>query len=139
MPDILLIQPPIRDFYLTAKRTMPYGLASIAAGLRQAGFTVAILDGLATSRSRIISWPANMDYLKPFFGRANSPYARYCWLALCRECFQEGLFLRGGSEEQFVVLPSAQGQLKQLRCGAQLLPKRGGERKTVRLDLRPDL
>ena len=31
MVDILLIQPPIRDFYLTAKLTMPYGLACIAA------------------------------------------------------------------------------------------------------------
>ena len=37
--DILLIQPPIRDFYLTAKRTIPYGLASIAAGLIEAGFS----------------------------------------------------------------------------------------------------
>ena len=33
MVDILLIQPPIRDFYLTAKRTIPYGLASIASAL----------------------------------------------------------------------------------------------------------
>jgi hypothetical protein len=33
MVDILLIQPPIADFYHTAKRTIPYGLASIAAAV----------------------------------------------------------------------------------------------------------
>ncbi|NLJ28890.1 MAG: hypothetical protein GX433_12880, partial [Deltaproteobacteria bacterium] len=52
MADILLIQPPIRDFYLTAKRTIPYGLACIAASLIKEGFSVEILDGLATSKSR---------------------------------------------------------------------------------------
>lgn len=69
MPDILLIQPPIRDFYLTAKRTLPYGLACIAASARKAGFSVTIFDGLATSKSRIRPWPSQMDYLTPFFGR----------------------------------------------------------------------
>ncbi len=40
MPDVLLVQPPIRDFYLTAKRTIPYGLASIAAAVAARGFSV---------------------------------------------------------------------------------------------------
>ncbi len=78
MPDILLIQPPIEDFYLTAKRTLPYGLASIAAALRQAGFTVEICDGLATPKSRVIPWPREMDYLAPFYGRADlSPFGLF--------------------------------------------------------------
>ena len=78
MPDILLIQPPIQDFYLTAKRTLPYGLASIAAALRQAGFTVDICDGLATTRNREIPWPEGTDYLAPFYGRPDlSPYALF--------------------------------------------------------------
>ena len=55
--NILLIQPPIRDFYLTAKRTIPYGLASIAAGLIEAGFCVQILDALATAKSRVLDLP----------------------------------------------------------------------------------
>ncbi|NNK01581.1 MAG: B12-binding domain-containing radical SAM protein, partial [Desulfatitalea sp.] len=69
MPDILLIQPPIEDFYLTLKRTVPYGLASIAAVLRRFGFSVAILDGLATSKARTIPWPDTMVHLAPYFGR----------------------------------------------------------------------
>ena len=78
MPDILLIQPPIEDFYLTAKRTQPYGLAVIAACLRRAGFTVEILDALATGKNRVVSWPAEMGYLSPFFGRPDgSPFALF--------------------------------------------------------------
>jgi radical SAM superfamily enzyme YgiQ (UPF0313 family) len=78
MPDILLIQPPIHDFYLTAKRTFPYGLASIAASLRQAGFSVEILDALATAKSRVIARPGEMAYLEPFFGRSDrSPFGLF--------------------------------------------------------------
>lgn len=78
MPDILLIQPPIEDFYLTAKRTMPYGLAGIAASLRQAGFSVGLVDGLATLKRRILPWPPEMGHLQPFFDRADrSPFALF--------------------------------------------------------------
>ena len=78
MVDILLIQPPIADYYLTAKRTMPYGLASIAAAVEQAGFTVAIVDALATAKSRVVRVPAEMDGLKAFYGRADrSPFALF--------------------------------------------------------------
>ncbi len=78
MPDILLLQPPIRDFYLTAKRTVPYGLACIAAALRQAGFSVEILDALATSRSRKIPLPPEMDYLNLYYGLPDvSPFGLF--------------------------------------------------------------
>ena len=69
MPDILLIQPPIRDFYLTVKRTIPYGLACIAATLRDSGFSVKILDALATTKSRICDIPPELNYLSPYYGR----------------------------------------------------------------------
>ena len=69
MPDILLIQPPIRDFYLTAKRTIPYGLACIAPALLKNGFSVKILDALATSKSRVCDLPREMEYLRKYYGR----------------------------------------------------------------------
>lgn len=68
MVDILLVQPPIHDFYLTAKRTVPYGLASIAASLVAEGFSVDILDALATDKSRILPYPPEMSFLSPFYG-----------------------------------------------------------------------
>jgi anaerobic magnesium-protoporphyrin IX monomethyl ester cyclase len=69
MPDILLIQPPIRDFYLTAKRTIPYGLACMAPTLIKSGFSVKILDALATSKSRACDLPQEMNYLRKYYGR----------------------------------------------------------------------
>ena len=78
MPDILLIQPPIRDFYLTTKRTFPYGLACIASALMDSGFAVSILDGLATSKSRIRELPEELRYLQPYYGRPDrSPFALF--------------------------------------------------------------
>ncbi len=67
MSDILLIQPPIRDFYLTNKRTIPYGLACIASTLTKKGFSVEILDALATSKSRACELPGEMDYLRKYY------------------------------------------------------------------------
>ncbi len=78
MPEILLIQPPIRDFYLTKKRTIPYGLASLATGLLEAGFDVEILDCLATDKSREVPLPQEMQYLREFYHRYDkSPYSLF--------------------------------------------------------------
>ena len=78
MPDILLIQPPIRDFYLTAKRTIPYGLTCIASALIESGYSVDILDGLATSKARIRELPEQMGYLRQYYGKPDrSPVALF--------------------------------------------------------------
>jgi anaerobic magnesium-protoporphyrin IX monomethyl ester cyclase len=78
MTDVLLVQPPIRDFYLTAKRTIPYGLSSIAAAVAARGFSVAILDALANSKSRPVALPAEMSDLEKFYGRPDvSPFALF--------------------------------------------------------------
>jgi len=78
MADILLIQPPIRDFYLTEKRTIPYGLTCIAAELMENGFTVEIMDALAIGKSRKIALPPEMNYLKTFYGKIDiSPFGLF--------------------------------------------------------------
>jgi len=78
MSDILLIQPPIRDFYLTAKRTIPYGLTCIASALIESGYSVDILDGLATSKARIRELPEQMGYLRQYYGKSDrSPVALF--------------------------------------------------------------
>lgn len=76
--DILLIQPPVRDFYLTAKRTVPYGLISIAASLIKYGFSVQVFDALATSKNRPEKLPPEFFYLNPFYGKADiSPFCLF--------------------------------------------------------------
>jgi hypothetical protein len=78
MVDVLLIQSPIRDFYLTAKRTIPYGLACLAAVLIEDGFSVRIVDALATSKSRIIDLPEEMAYVHKYYGKSDqSPFALF--------------------------------------------------------------
>ncbi|MBU2514937.1 B12-binding domain-containing radical SAM protein [bacterium] len=78
MSDILLIQPPIRDFYLTAKRTIPYGLTSIASLLLQEGFDVEIIDGLASKKSHIIPLPVEMGYLREYYTESDiSPFSLF--------------------------------------------------------------
>jgi anaerobic magnesium-protoporphyrin IX monomethyl ester cyclase len=104
MPDILLIQPPVRDFYLTAKRTIPYGLTCIASALMDSGFSVAILDGLATSKSRVCKLPDEMSYLHPYYGRPDlSPFALfhhfrhygYSFDTIGKKAAESGAFLVG--------------------------------------------
>lgn len=71
MVDILLIQPPIEDFYFTHKRSIPYGLMSIAAVLKDRGFSVALLDCLAVNKSKKIPVPDELDYLSFFYGNSD--------------------------------------------------------------------
>jgi len=78
MPDIILIQPPIRDFYLTAKRTIPYGLACIASPLLREGYSVEILDALASNRAKKVGLPPEMSYLREFYsGPDISPFSMF--------------------------------------------------------------
>jgi anaerobic magnesium-protoporphyrin IX monomethyl ester cyclase len=76
--DVLLLQPPIRDFYLTSKRTIPYGLISIASSLSQNGFTVHVFDALATPKSRPETPPPELSYLFEFYGKPDcSPFCLF--------------------------------------------------------------
>ena len=63
---ILLIQPPIQDFYQTSIRTQPIGLAYLAASLKNHGHHVEILD-CQTEKKKSIPVPAELSYLKDFY------------------------------------------------------------------------
>ena len=72
LSKVILVQPPIEDFYLTKKRTIPYGLACIAASLQKQGFDVEILDALATNKAKTIAYPEEFSYLKQFYGQKDN-------------------------------------------------------------------
>ena len=74
MLHIILIQPPVEDFYFTFKRSIPYGLAGIAAALTQRGFSVEILDALAVKKSIIIPYPKEMLPLRTWYGEPDSAH-----------------------------------------------------------------
>jgi radical SAM superfamily enzyme YgiQ (UPF0313 family) len=74
---ILLIQPPIRDFYQTSLRTQPIGLAYLAASLKKEGHKVEILD-CQTGTKKPIPVPAELSYLRDFYPlNDRSPFKLY--------------------------------------------------------------
>ena len=74
---ILLIQPPIQDFYQTPIRTQPIGLAYLAASLINQGYQVEILD-CQTEKKKSIPIPAELSYLKDFYPfNDRSPFKLY--------------------------------------------------------------
>jgi radical SAM superfamily enzyme YgiQ (UPF0313 family) len=74
---ILLIQPPIQDFYQTSIRTQPIGLAYISSSLKIYGHEVEILD-CQTDRKRSLPIPSELYYLKDFYPfNDRSPFKLY--------------------------------------------------------------
>jgi len=72
---ILLIQPPVEDFYQTACRTYPLGLTYLAAVLQEDGFEVAILDAHKPALRRTIPLPRRFRYMRKYYAPDNkSPY-----------------------------------------------------------------
>jgi tRNA A37 methylthiotransferase MiaB len=63
---VLLIQPPIRDFYRTSIRTQPIGLAYLAASLQARGHAVEILD-CQTAEKSSVPIPPELAYLKDYY------------------------------------------------------------------------
>jgi tRNA A37 methylthiotransferase MiaB len=75
---VLLIQPPVADFYQTTIRTLPVGLLYLASSLRQSSIEVEILDCQATDKKRVIDIPPEFAYLKRYYRPDNSsPFKLY--------------------------------------------------------------
>jgi radical SAM superfamily enzyme YgiQ (UPF0313 family) len=74
---VLLIQPPVRDFYETSIRTQPIGLAYLAASLQSSGFEVDILDCRQKKKTSIPLSP-ELSYLQEFYPLEDrSPFKLY--------------------------------------------------------------
>jgi anaerobic magnesium-protoporphyrin IX monomethyl ester cyclase len=74
---ILLIQPPILDFYQTSVRTQPIGLAYLASSLRSQGYEVEILD-CQTGKRKSAPVPPELSYLQDFYPfNDRSPFKLY--------------------------------------------------------------
>jgi hypothetical protein len=65
---ILLVQPPVQDFYQTTMRTLPVGLLYLASSLQAAGYEVELLDCQATSQKRVLDLPGEFQCLKRWVG-----------------------------------------------------------------------
>jgi len=74
---VLLIQPPLEDFYTTAIRLYPLGLVYAAAVLRRLGVAVGILDCLNPLKKHPLPLPPDFHYLEPFLERDPLLFKRY--------------------------------------------------------------
>ncbi len=63
---ILLVQPPLEDFYTTPIRLYPLGLLYVATVLERQGHEVIILDTLNPFKKRTIAIPEYFSYLKKY-------------------------------------------------------------------------
>lgn len=64
---ILLINPPIQDFYQTEIRQQPLGLKYLQAVLQQQGYTVFLFDCLDSEKKQTIALPGQFHYLKKYY------------------------------------------------------------------------
>ena len=63
---ILLLQPPIEDFYTTPIRFYPLGLLYTARVALEMGVEVEILDCLTPLKKRQLALPSDFAYMRPF-------------------------------------------------------------------------
>ncbi|MCK5739017.1 B12-binding domain-containing radical SAM protein [bacterium] len=77
-PDVLLIHPPVRDFYQTQFRLQPLGLEYLCSVLQKNGFNTHILDCLAEPVRQTIPLPPKMTYLRPHYPTGDlSPFRAF--------------------------------------------------------------
>ncbi len=96
---ILLVQPPIEDFYDTDIRLQPIGLAYLKAAAKRAfpDLQIKIVDFHRGWGRRTKAWPKDLNYLKPFYSVDDrgpfSAFHRYFRFGAEREQIME-VFLR---------------------------------------------
>ncbi len=93
---IVLIQPPIEDFYSTAVRLQPIGLAYLKAAVKKAlpEVEIKIKDFLHGYGRRTIPLPGELRFLRPFYRHPDrSPFSTfyhyYCFGATVETIVQE--------------------------------------------------
>lgn len=127
--QILLVNPPIEDFYQTKIRQETLGLAYLAAVLRQTGFNVTILDALAGSGRKTIELPPALKYLKVYYPQDDlSPFRLFTsyfhfgksWQALEKEIARTNPALIGISANFTAYFSSV---VQVARICKQILPK----------------
>ncbi len=72
---ILLIAPPVFDFYFTIHRMEPLGLEYIREALENAGHSVTLYDSTASGKVKTVSAPPEFGYLSEFYEEDTSPFS----------------------------------------------------------------
>jgi len=77
---ILLVNPPIEDFYITGIRRQPLGLLYIASSLKKAGYDPELLN-CNTGKKQVMDLPHEFSYLRDYIDHPESelrfPFKNY--------------------------------------------------------------
>ncbi|MFH1856898.1 MAG: radical SAM protein [Candidatus Omnitrophota bacterium] len=74
---ILLISPPVEDFFFTPQRAYPLGILSIGTVLEEAGFSVKILNCVEDYTKTTLPFPKRFSYLKRYYQPNKSPFCLF--------------------------------------------------------------
>ena len=74
---VLLINPPIEDFYITRQRLYPLNLLYIGTLLKLADFKVEIINSLEYCKKTQLSIPKDFSYLKRYYHKNKSPFCLF--------------------------------------------------------------
>jgi len=77
MAKILLISPPVEDFFFTPQRAYPLGLLYIAAGLKAADHAVKIINCPHDYKRVTLAYPEEFKYLSRYYKANKSPFALF--------------------------------------------------------------
>jgi hypothetical protein len=73
---VLLVSPPLHDFYFTPARIEPLGLLYLAEALRREGFEkVDVLDAASAGKTKRMARPPEMDYLSAYYHEDESCFS----------------------------------------------------------------
>jgi len=101
MIKILLISPPVFDFYYTPARKEPLGLLYIKAALEKIkSVSVDIYDAVESGKTKKIPWPSEFSYLKEIYQEDTSPFSLFSKYNRFGDSFDRiiDVILKGGYE-----------------------------------------
>ena len=76
--NILLVAPPVFDFYFTQHRMEPLGLLYIREALEKAGHDVTLYDATLSGKVKRVATPPEFAYLEKFYEEDASPFSLHC-------------------------------------------------------------
>ncbi|MCM8831483.1 MAG: B12-binding domain-containing radical SAM protein [Candidatus Omnitrophica bacterium] len=74
---VLLINPPLQDFFFTPSRNYPLNLIYLGTVLNYGGFKVKILNSLEANKKITLKIPKEFSYLKKYYHQNKSPFCLF--------------------------------------------------------------
>ena len=103
---ILLIAPPVFDFYFTTHRMEPLGLLYIREALEKAGHDVTLYDAAFSGKVKRVATPPEFAYLDKFYEEDASPFSLHSGYKRLGGSFQKILDFIAKNDFDLIALSS---------------------------------